>query len=187
MPSSGHIFCLFSNLWFYIGTGDPGYDTETITKIKQVHGMTRCINLDTKLGFWSESMAKYQQYDPAIVAQLQLRNSKRLADTYKSLCNMITAIITKPTGLTKTGSVTDHMILLYTINPLNAECLIALYLYYLCKTSKIDIKTATEILKTKIQMHAPGSKRAIVQFTDDMKKFLYLHCNTNAHNGISAV
>lgn len=180
MPNTGHIFCIFSNLWFYIGSGNNGSDTENITKIKQIHGITKCINLDAKTCFWYNTIAKYADYDPAISAQLQIRNSTQLKECFDNLTNMITALLTKPATLTKLGSIKDHIVLFYTIDTRNSECLLGLYLYYLCKTTGVDITTAIEILKTKIQLNNPAGGSAIIQFSDDMKKFLYLHCGTGA-------
>lgn len=178
MSANGHIFCLFSNLWFYTGSGDHNKDTENITKIKQVHGINKCINLDAKTGFWSETIAKYQQYDPTIVAQLRLHNSTQLLDVYKTLSNMISTLILKPSTFTSSGTSKDHMVLIYTINVNNIECLFGLYLYYLCKITGANITTAIEILKTKIQIATLGGQRTIINFTDDMKKLLYLQCES---------
>ena len=60
MSQSGHIFSLFSNLWFYIGSGDETTDIEHITKIKHIHGITKAINLDTKTAFWSNQRCQDQ-------------------------------------------------------------------------------------------------------------------------------
>lgn len=174
MSQSGHIFSLFSNLWFYIGSGDETTDIEHITKIKHIHGITKAINLDTKTAFWSNTISKYSEYDPAIAAQLSVHNNNQLRTVYDKLTSMITSLLIKPSNLTKYGKPNDHVILFYTINPLNSECLLGLYLSYLCKTTCMDIKSATEVLKTKIQLTTPGGQRSIVRFSNDMKKFLYL-------------
>lgn len=179
MPLSGHLYNIFSNLWFYIGTGDNITDIGNITKIKQIHGVTKCLNLDDKTGFWSSTISKLDQYDPSISAQLQIRNSSQLLDSFKALTHMITTLLTKPSGIDKNKLCKDHIMLIYTSNTENTECLLGLYIYILCKTTGMDMTSATEILKSKIQINTPGVDNAIVRFSDYMKKFLYLNCNQN--------
>lgn len=175
MANSGRIFSIFSNLWFYIGSGNTSNDTDSLIKIKQIHGITKTINLDSKTGFWPNTIARYDQYDPTIAAQLQLRNCEQLTEQYKSLSNMITTIITKPSSITSSGKTKDHNVLIYTLNPRNIECLLGLYIYFLCTKTGIDLKTATEILKTKIQIN---TSTHIFTFSDYMKKYLYIKCTT---------
>lgn len=179
MSINGQLFSIFSNIWFYIGEGNTASDTENINQIKQIYGINKAINLDNKVNFWGDTMSKFNQYDPSIVVQLQINNSVQLAKIFLNITNIIKQLITNPSTLDSRGHYKDHMILFYTINPYNSECLIGLYIYFLCKICGLNIKTATELLKTKIQLNTTKNSNAIVHMSNDMKKFLILHCINN--------
>jgi len=173
MTKNGQCFSIFSNLWFYIGSGNSHLDSENITRIKNIYGINKLLNLDSKTGFWPDTLAKYNQYDPTIIAQLQIRNNDRLIAIYKTISQYINNIISNPTTIHNNGKTIDNIVLIHTSDTNNTECLIGLYIYFLCKYSNVDVKTATEILRTKIHMNTHTN----IHMTDDMKKFLIINCS----------
>ena len=155
------LFNIFSNIWIYVSSNQINskenkkqyneymYD---ISKIKQIHHISKTVNLDEYVSFWQDKT----QFINEIQEQIIVNKQKKLIQIYDKICTMIQKYILSGDNL---------LIHSFDVH----ECCIGLYLYFLKKMGGMSLQKSRITILSKFT----GLN---INLSDDLKKLIYLVC-----------